>query len=123
MNRRNRTLFFAFALAAGVLAGAAFAQGDPADKLLPSEADPMTFAWTAPTTGTTPVRYEVQIRKGGPASTDIDSREVTTNRVTFDVEWLTLYEVRVRAVDAGNRVGPWSIWSQAEDRDHGEPSF
>ena len=32
-------------------------------------------------------------------------------------------EVRVRAVDANNRVGPWSIWSQAEDRDHAEPSF
>jgi hypothetical protein len=123
MTSRNRTIFLALALVAGVLAGAAFAQGDLADKDIPTDAEPMTFAWTPPTTGTSPVRYEVQIRKGGPSSTDIESRVEPTNQTTFAVDWLTLYEVRVRAVDASNRVGPWSIWSQAEDRDHEEPSF
>ncbi len=86
--------------------------------------DNMTFTWTVPTTGSPVVKYEVQIRRGGAASTDITNEDVSTNEATIRrVVGLMKYEVRVRAVDAGNRAGPWSLWSQEEDQDHEEPSF
>jgi len=123
MASQKRAVFLALTLAAGVLAGGALAQDDPDPRDPLQRPENMTFSWTAPSTGSPVAKYEIQIRKGGAASTDITNREVPTNEVTFAVEWLTKYEVRVRAVDAGNRAGPWSLWSQAEDRDHEDPSF
>jgi len=101
-----------------VLAGVALVLGG-----LGPQPDNLMFSWSDPTSGTEVVKYEVQIRVGGSASHEYRNEVVTTNSVTFDVEWLTPYEVRVRGVDANNRIGPWSDWSLAEDRDHEEPSF
>ena len=109
--------------AVAVLAGGALVYGDEIlEKLLDTPAD-MVFEWTAPTTGSAVDKYEVQIRTGGMNSTDVETRMVSTNQVTFAVDWLTLYEVRVRGIDSAGRIGAWSIWSLAEDRDHDEPSF
>lgn len=83
----------------------------------------MVFAWTAPSTGTPAVKYEVQVRRGGMRSSDITTTEVTITEITISVAWLTLYEVRVRGIDAQNNRGQWSAWSLAEDRDRGAPGF
>lgn len=123
MTSQKRAVFLALTLAAGALAGGALAQPESGLDDPENRAEAMTFVWTAPTTGSPVAKYEVQIRQGGAASTDITNREVFTTEVTFPVDWMTLYEVRVRAVDAANRAGPWSIWSQAENRDHEAPSF
>jgi len=123
MIRKRMAAFLILALVTGVLAGVALCQEASGEKMVPTQPEDMVFGWTAPTTGTPAVRYEVEIRVGGMNSTNITTRQVTENRVTFAVEWLTLYEVRVRAYDATDHVGPWSKWSLAEDRDHDEPSF
>jgi len=121
MTRQKKAGFFGLGFAAVLLAGVAMVQGEDDDKDLPPPPEDMIFEWTAPTTGTIPVKYEVQIRTGGVNSDDIRTDMVDTNRITFAVEWLTVYEVRVRGIDAQNRVGPWSIWSLAEDRDMVDP--
>jgi len=83
----------------------------------------MVFAWEAPTTGSPVVKYEVQVRRGGMLSSDVTTREAFTPEIVIPVDWLTLYEVRVRGVDAAGVRGPWSGWSLAEDRDRGAPGF
>ncbi|MFT5233997.1 MAG: hypothetical protein ACI9UK_000346 [Candidatus Krumholzibacteriia bacterium] len=123
MKSDKKVKFAVLGLLVVVLAGAAMVKAGYFDKVLPAQPDDMVFSWAAPTVGTTVVKYEVQIREGGSDGGDSRNMEVTTNSVTFDVDWLTLYEVRVRGVDASNRIGPWSEWSLAEDRDHEEPSF
>ena len=123
MTSKKRAGLIVLVLAVGVLGGVVLAQTESHDKDIPPQPEDMIFEWTAPTTGSAPVKYLVEIRVGGMNSEDIATREVTTNRVTFPVAWLTLYEVRVRGVDANNNIGPWSAWSVAEDRDHDDPSF
>ena len=123
MTGQKKAGLFGLGLAVAVLAGVAMVQGGGDIKNLLDPPPDMTFQWAAPTTGTPAAKYEVQIRNGGANSTDVVTRTVTTNRVTFSVDWLTLYEVRVRAIDASGRAGIWSVWSLAEDRDHEEPSF
>ncbi len=123
MTGQKRAGFFGLSLAVMALAGAAFALGGDTHKAATPPPAPMVFEWTAPTDGTAVVKYEVQIRTGGESSTDVTTVEVTTNQVTFPVEWLTIYEVRVRGIDATDQAGAWSIWSLAEDEDHEAPSF
>ncbi len=123
MTGQKKAGLYGLGLAAALLAGVALVQGGGSIKNLLDPPDDMTFEWTAPTTGSVVAKYEVQIRTGGLNSTDVETQFVTTNQVTFSVDWLTLYEVRVRGVDGAGHVGSWSVWSLAEDRDHDEPSF
>ena len=123
MTGQKKAGLYGLALAAAVLAGVALVQGGGDIKNLLDPPPDMAFVWAPPTTGTAVEKYEVQIRSGGANSTDVETQFVTTNRVTFSVDWLTLYEVRVRGIDADGHVGVWSKWSLAEDRDHAEPSF
>jgi hypothetical protein len=112
---------FGLGLAFAVLAGVALAQGDPgAKKLRPPPTD-VIFEWAVPTTGPAVVKYEVQIRTGGMNSNDITTRFTSTNRDTFPVVYLTLYEVRVRAYGTADIPSPWSPWSVAEDRRLADP--
>ncbi len=123
MTGQKKAGLYGLGLAAAVLAGVAMVQGgDDIKNLLDPPAD-MTFEWAAPTTGSTAVRYEVQIRNGGANSTDVKTQNVTSRSVTFSVDWLTLYEVRVRGIDSSGCAGVCSASSLAEDRDHEEPSF
>jgi hypothetical protein len=108
-------------LVLAALAGAALTIGGGADKSVPSDPPDMTFTWDPPTTGTPVVRYEVEIRVGGSDSDQIDTQTVNTNEVTFAVDWVTPYEVRVRGVDGQGRTGPWSEWSLAYDTDLDDP--
>ncbi len=119
MSRSNRAVILALTLAVGVLAGVACAQDDSESNIWRG----MAFEWTAPTTGSPVVRYEVQIWKNRATSNDITNLEVMTNRVVFDAHGADLYEVRVRGVDAANRPGPWSGWSIAENWELEDPSF
>lgn len=124
MTKRKQAVLAGVALAAVLLAGVALVLGTAGDKEAPAFGPDLIFAWTPATTGTTAVKYEVEIRKGGPESTDVTTRTVYTNQVVIsEVAWLTLYEVRVRGVDSSNRAGPWSQWSNPADRDNAEPSF
>jgi hypothetical protein len=124
MTKRRLTILTGVALAAVVLAGVAFVLGTAGDKEAPAFAPDLNFVWAPATTGVPAVKYEVEIRKGGPGSTDITTRTVSANQIVItEVAWLTLYEVRVRGVDADNRSGPWSQWSNAADRDNAAPSF
>ncbi len=123
MTGKNKTVMYGLIFAVAVLAGGALVYGEEILEKLLDSPDDMVFEWTAPTTGSAVDKYEVEIRTGGVNSTDVETRMVTTKQVTFAVDWLTLYEVRVRGIDSAGRVGPWSIWSLAEDRDHDEPSF
>lgn len=112
---------YGLTLVVAVLAGGALVCGEEIlEKDLGSPND-MIFEWTAPTTGSAVDQYEVEIRIGGMNSTNVETRMVTTNQVTFAVEWLTVYEVRVRGIDSAGRIGPWSIWSLAEDRGVDDP--
>ncbi len=115
-NKKSKIAFGAVLMA--VLAGVVLVWGGSGDR-----AEDMIFSWDAPTAGTPVVRYEVQIRVGGSQSNEYQNQVVTTNSVTFEVDWLKPYEVRVRGVDANDRIGPWSDWSLAEDRELEEPDF
>ena len=121
MTAKKISVLVGGALLVAVLAGVAISQSSGGEKVIPPQPRDFTFDWTAPTTGTPVVRYDVEIRIGGPESDQIETRSVTTNEVTFSVDWVTIYEVRVRGVDAQGRVGPWSPWSLAEDRDLDDP--
>jgi hypothetical protein len=118
---KKNLILIALAVGLAVLGGVAITMGGGGDKSLPQDPADMTFTWTAPTSGTAPVRYDVEIRVGGPESDQIQTQSVTTNEVTFPVDWVTMYEVRVRGVDGQGRTGPWSVWSLAYDRDLDDP--
>jgi hypothetical protein len=124
MTTRKLTFLVGGALAAAVLAGVALSQGTSGDKDAPPFGPDLTYNWVKPTTGTPVVKYEVEIRKGGPGSMDIETATASSNQIVVtEVAWLTIYQVRTRGVDASNRVGPWSAWSEAIDRDNQAPSF
>ncbi|MCB1182889.1 hypothetical protein KDM41_05605 [bacterium] len=83
--------------------------------------EPMTFRWTPPTTGAVAVRYDVEIHAGVEGSDEVISTTVTEPEVTFDVEWVKLYRIRVRGVDQLGRAGEWSEYSLSHDRELDDP--
>lgn len=105
-----------FALAAVALVGAALTQSEKAGSA-PTSPEDFIFKWTVPTGGTTPVSYDVEIRKGGADSGTIMTTTTPTNSISVPVSNFTIkYEVRVRGVDSEGRRGPWSEWSDEYDR-------
>ena len=70
--------------------------------------------WLHATTGTDPIKFEVEWDVGGAVSF-IDSvavSDTTFSEVELPYTWGTYQLVRVRGVDTAGRTGPWSIWSQ-----------
>lgn len=77
--------------------------------------------WWPPLTGSTPVRYYLQIQATRPAGS-FDSTYVVLHRggqerveqefFLEDVRYWVYYHARVQAEDALGRRGPWSMWSQ-----------
>lgn len=125
MKTSNLWLWGVVLLLVTALAGVAVTGNWPWEKNADHDPQPMTFEWDPPVGGSAVVLYEVEIRESRPTTEATVVRRTTdTNRVTFDVRWLYLYEVRVRGVDAEGRKGPWSEWSDPPvDRDHNEPEL
>lgn len=75
-------------------------------------APPVTYTWTAPTTGTPPVRYTVELRTDSGPWVEVSTSTVNPTYTFSTFDYLKVYEVRVAAVDALNRKG---IYSQSSD--------
>lgn len=79
----------------------------------PAAVRSVVYEWTAPTEGTEAVGYEVEIRfaenRGAPFSEWFEIEEVAEPRAEFLMDMKKCYEVRVRAVDADGRRGPYSV--------------
>ena len=84
----------------------------------------VTFEWTAPTEGSTAVRYiAVAVSDTTDATgTLIDHQTPTEPRATFTIPNALSAFVRVAGVDDQNRVGPWSDWSAVYKYDPGPPT-
>lgn len=121
MTGQKKLIMYGVLAAVVLLAGGALLQALLDDSGFDA-ATPMTFRWE-PGSGTPAASYDVEIRKGGSGSTDITTEAVQIAEVTFNVDWLTPYEVRVRGVSATGVRGAWSEWSLVYDRDHDAPSF
>lgn len=84
-------------------------------------APPVTYTWTAPTTGSPVVRYTVELRTNGGAWVEV-STSTTSPTYTFSTfNYLSTYEVRVAGVDALNRKGAYSANSDPYMPDQGVP--
>lgn len=69
-----------------------------------------TMTWTAPTSGSAVDHYVVEIYADDVLASTIPSVLENTYQITglnFDV----VYKVRVAGVDAFDRMGPWSLFS------------
>ncbi|MCP4571578.1 MAG: hypothetical protein GY838_04440 [bacterium] len=68
------------------------------------------FSWTAPTYGTPPSYYVAQIRRDG---TEVQTlTHIGSTTLNIAAEFGHDYEIRVAAVDALERQGPFSGWSE-----------
>jgi len=86
-----------------------------------SAAPPVTYTWTAPTTGSPVVRYTVELKTNGGAWVEV-STSTTSPTYTFSTfNYLSTYEVRVAGVDALNRKGLYSLSSDQYMPDQGIP--
>jgi hypothetical protein len=81
----------------------------------------ITATWTAPTEGTPAVRYEVEVSgsDGSQFSVFSNNTEHIFAPGTFEIG--VEYIARVRAFDAQDRVGPWSVPSDPYVWDPGPP--
>lgn len=85
-------------------------------------ADDIVFRWTAPTSGTPVVSYDVQVRTIGTG--DVIHRGILETEFTLtEVQYMKKYQIRVRGVDGDDRRGPWSQWSEEESRELPEPNL
>lgn len=84
-------------------------------------APPVTYVWTAPTTGSPAVRYAVELRTNGGDWVEV-STSTTNPTYTFSTfDYLNVYEVRVAAFDGLNRKGLYSVSSDPYMPDQGAP--
>lgn len=84
-------------------------------------APPVTYTWTAPTTGSPVVRYTVELRTNAGAWVEV-STSTTLMTYTFSTfNYLSTYEVRVAGVDALSRKGAYSTSSDPYMPDQGIP--
>ena len=77
------------------------------------------YTWTVPTGGSTVVLYRVQHRVDGGAWVNVGT--TPTNTYTMNLAIGQSHEIRVAGVDAQDRVGPYSIPSEAYVPDPGAP--
>lgn len=97
------------AVAAMVMPGAAAAQ----------DVMSTSFQWTAPTTGSAVDHYVVQHLVGNGDWTTVGTTD--TNSYTLDLTVGVIHTLRVAAVDAESRQGPWSLPSDPYTPDPGAP--
>jgi len=74
------------------------------------ESETWHFTWTAPTDGSSPVHYVVEVRVDGG---EVVVKPTSGSAPEFDIEafYGRDYEVRVAGVDSYGRQGPFSNWS------------
>jgi hypothetical protein len=80
----------------------------------------VTYTWTAPTTGSPCVSYEVQRSLDNGASWQVFTTTTSTSAVVAAPD-LTPIIIRVRGVDALARTGVWSMSSDPYTNDPGPP--
>ena len=79
------------------------------------------YTWSAPTSGTPAVSYKAEVK--------VNDRDLLVfeglqdESVTIPVDFGNKYLVRVAALDAQNKQGPWSDWSVAHAPELDPPSF
>lgn len=78
-----------------------------------AQAPAVTYRWDPPTTGSPVVKYVIQASSDGGATwSDYVSENPPLNvYVFYDWAFAATYVIRVAGVDAGDRQGPWSQWS------------
>lgn len=79
----------------------------------------VTAQWTAPTTGSAVVQYELQINEDGGEFYTIGFTENTS--FVMQAENLITYKARVRGIDKLDRAGNWSEESENYMADAGIP--
>ncbi len=99
---------FAVLLAVVLPAAASFAQEIP-----------VSYTWTAPTTGTPVEFYVVQHSVNGGQWTQVDTS--TENTYTLSATAGESHQIRVAGVDADDRQGPFSVASDPFTPDAGAP--
>lgn len=89
---------------------------------LRAESPQVTAQWTAPTSGSPVALYVLQVYTGEDLFLEVtsDSTQYIFAPGTFQVD--VPYVARVKGVDARDRSGPWSEWSEAYVWDPGPPS-
>lgn len=111
--RRTRRLFAGLVVASSLLTVA------PA--LAQTTSMTFTYLWTPPTTGSPVHHYEVDVSaNNGSTWTTVASPTAASSMISLAVGGT--YVVRVRAVDAQSRPGPYSVNSDPNTPDPGAPS-
>jgi len=100
-------------IATGVVLLAAFA-------VAAGTTTPVTYRWTKPTTGSPVVTYEVYTSTNNGTTWALAATEPDTT-ATIPLTYMQTYLVRVRGVDAQNRVGAYSPASDPFMPDAGAP--
>jgi len=80
---------------------------------VPAQTGTVTFEWTVPTTGTVATHYEAYAVTDtlNPWDSQVASANVTTNQASLVIPNDLRVFVRVRALDADNKIGPFSVFS------------
>lgn len=80
----------------------------------------VSYQWTAPTTGSAVVYYVVEHDVDGSNDWQPEG-QTDTNSFTLDLAVGQAHRIRVAAVDAEGRQGPWSVASDPYTPDLGAP--
>lgn len=97
-------------LALVILLGVGIAGAQFAEKLFSKDSAPdEVYSWTAPTTGAPVHHYVAEVLVNRTDTLVFDNLPTTT--LQFPAKYGDDYMVRVAAVSAENRRGPWSNWS------------
>lgn len=80
---------------------------------------PVSYTWTAPTTGTAVDHYVVEHSIDG--GTWVQVASVSTNSYTLTASVGNSHRIRVAGVDASDRQGPYSLPSDPHSPDAGAP--
>jgi hypothetical protein len=81
---------------------------------------PVTYNWSAPTTGSEVVLYNVELNENGGPWNFVGTVPDTTYTFT-DWQYLTVYSIRVQGRDALDRLSPFSTPSEDYLPDLGAP--
>ena len=78
----------------------------------------VTYKWTAPTTGTDPVLYRIEMRFADRPDPELsfwsEVAQVTELVFTWEQDTAKCYQFRCRAEDKDGKLGPYSIPSEWE---------
>lgn len=91
----------------------------PAASSLAQTEMPVTYTWTAPTSGTAVDFYIIQHSVDGGNWTQVATSTENTYTLTATVG--QSHQIRVAGVDSGNRQGPYSVASDPYLPDAGAP--